>query len=543
MLWSRWGDASDNDGSPSLQTPLLSGQGEVRLNLENGDSTNVQQMLSDQLLAVQQVLEFNKSISEALSQNMRPTERSPRHSLPLPLNPKPPASVPKPRDLEVVTATADLGFTAAPTTQQLDSSEDFRPFHHPPPSKNCPHMRIATMKQKVIELREHEYHVEDYYEETGVYQAIARHDLFHLLGYIMIVSNVIWIGIDVDYNKADYLCDAPLFFQVVDNVFCAFFFFELEVRYLAFKDRASAFRDYWFCFDLSLVALMIWDTWIYIPLYWLFFSGGPHQKVATTGYRFFATLRILRILRVSRAARAIRLFYFVPELRTFIRSLFAAIRSVTTILCFLGLTIYVFSLFFVQLVSGRGIDVFDSVSSSMNFLMLQTFCGFDKDFIQNLQPVSYTCYCLFLVYVFTTSLTLLNILVAVLCQVISVIAEHEDENEYRKTAMTLIEETFKALDGDCSSTISEIEFESLFTHPDMVRELHRHGVDVIPLIEYLSLMYGDVEEIALTQILEMVGKFRGTKSATVKDLVDVRKFIALEVRRASGEAEEHQIAE
>ena len=37
---------------------------------------------------------------------------------------------------------------------------------------------------------------------------------------------MIWIGVETDFNKAARVCDAALGFQIVDNLFCAFFFLE-----------------------------------------------------------------------------------------------------------------------------------------------------------------------------------------------------------------------------------------------------------------------------------------------------------------------------
>ena len=72
----------------------------------------------------------------------------------------------------------------------------------------------------------------------------------------LILVNVIWIAIEVDHNKADILCQAAPVFQIVDNLFCFCFSFEIAVRLLAFNRKSNAFRDMWFVFDAFLVSLM-----------------------------------------------------------------------------------------------------------------------------------------------------------------------------------------------------------------------------------------------------------------------------------------------
>ena len=37
----------------------------------------------------------------------------------------------------------------------------------------------------------------------------------------VIVLNCAWIAVDTDYNDADSIRDAPLAFQIADNLFCA----------------------------------------------------------------------------------------------------------------------------------------------------------------------------------------------------------------------------------------------------------------------------------------------------------------------------------
>ena len=45
--------------------------------------------------------------------------------------------------------------------------------------------------------------------------------------------HVFWIAIDTDFNKAAVLCEAPLLFQIVNNMFCLAFTIEIIVRFMA----------------------------------------------------------------------------------------------------------------------------------------------------------------------------------------------------------------------------------------------------------------------------------------------------------------------
>merc|ERR1719346_730136 len=77
--------------------------------------------------------------------------------------------------------------------------------------------------------------------------------------------NALWIGFDADLNTADALPDAPIGFQIVENLFCSYFTIEIAIRFLAFEQKYNAFKDLQFVLDLGLVILMIFETWcVYI---------------------------------------------------------------------------------------------------------------------------------------------------------------------------------------------------------------------------------------------------------------------------------------
>merc|ERR1719464_1602834 len=117
------------------------------------------------------------------------------------------------------------------------------------------------------QLNKPTYNVEEHYSESGMWQQIARSRLFQTSTLVVIALNVVWIAYETDYNKADVLCNAPLQFQIVDNLFCISFVFEILVRLLAFKNKFNALKDPWWIFDASLVALMVWETWIQVIIY------------------------------------------------------------------------------------------------------------------------------------------------------------------------------------------------------------------------------------------------------------------------------------
>merc|ERR1719424_1135108 len=102
-------------------------------------------------------------------------------------------------------------------------------------------------------------------------------------------------------------------------------------------------------------------------------------------------------------------------------------RSVFAILCLLTLCIYIFAVVFAQLLGGTavGSGKFDSVPGAMNTLMVQVLCGFDADFMNEMLSAGIVYYILFVAYCLLGSLTIMNMLIGILCEVVGAVADAE----------------------------------------------------------------------------------------------------------------------
>merc|ERR1719183_478350 len=90
------------------------------------------------------------------------------------------------------------------------------------------------------------------------------------------------------------------------------------------------------------------------------------------------------------------------------------------------------------------------------------------------------------------------------------------------------------LDSDGGGTISKQEFTEILDNIDAVRCLHDVGVDVFALVDLADYIFEDDDaentdeiELDFTKFMEVVLQLRGTNAATVKDIVDLRKFMRL----------------
>eukprot|EP00971_Amphidinium_carterae_P310101 6162068-Amphidinium_carterae.1 len=189
---------------------------------------------------------------------------------------------------------------------------------------------------------------------------MCRGHAFQTVTLAMVVLNVGWIAIEIDYNKAVVLCEAPLVFQIVDNLFCTFFVAEMVVRWLAFSNKLDAFFSASFMFDAVIAFSLGWDAWIEVALYlWAGVGTGPK----------YSLIRIFRLFRLGRIARTARVLNVLPELRILAKGMMMAVRSVLSIVCLLFLTVYTFAIVFTQTLAGTqlGADHFGTVPEAMNF--------------------------------------------------------------------------------------------------------------------------------------------------------------------------------
>jgi len=367
-----------------------------------------------------------------------------------------------------------------------------------------------------------------YYDE-GLCQSIARSELFHGFTFAVIISNTIWLAIDADYNKAPILCQAALVFQITDNLFCAFFNFELLTRFLSFRKKCDALRDAWFVFDGFLVSLMTWETWIMVAMFLL--SGGHHS--GHSAMRSSSVFRVFRVFRLSRIARMARLFRSVPELALLVRGMMMALRSVFVTLCMLILVVYIFAILFVQTLSDTkaGTGHFENMPQAMNFLLLQVVCGFDAGFFTAMLDVSWLSYSFWLLFLLIGNLTIMNMLIGILCQVVSDVAEAQAEEDFLKDVEFEVGHVLQTLDEDGSKSLTADEFEQLFESPAMIQSLQDLGVDIIAYVDFVNNKFRKVQELPFSVILETVVQFRGSKGATVKDIVDMRKAVTMDLSR------------
>jgi len=368
--------------------------------------------------------------------------------------------------------------------------------------------------------------IASFYHETGWAAHIAKHNWFQNVTVFVIVSNALWIAIETDLNKSDVLAHADIGFQVVEHVFCGFFLVEWLVRLVALKSKCRGWSDKWFAFDFIMVLFMVFETWVLTILVMMAQSDGTATDGSNLGDA--SILKGFKLLRLARLARMAKLFRLMPELIILAKAMGTAFRSVFFTLCLLLLVVYVFAIAFRQLTNGTevGGEYFAAVPSSMVNLFILGIFPDHFDWVFGVAGEdNFIWGCLLVLFIFFAEVTIMGMLAGVLVEVVSVTSEVERE----KMTVAYVTGHFKNIlpqvDNDGNLELTREEFHEFCLNDAAVKVMVAVGVDVLGLVEFGDFIFGDLDTITFENFMKLVLQLRGQNAATVKDVVDMRKFV------------------
>jgi len=399
-----------------------------------------------------------------------------------------------------------------------------------------------AIKEKVRanKLEPHPYNVHDCYHKRGCFQMIGKSPYFENTTLSVIVLNALWLSVDTDGNDAETILTATPLFVAADTVFFTYFSLELFIRFMAFNGKRHCMKDGWFCFDSALVALYAFDPFAIGIMTAI--SGGGGMNLPTA---------ILRLFRLARLSRLIRMLRSLPELMVMIKGMYSATTSVGYTMGLLMLITYVFSIAMRNLVPaeadfvptddpiygneiwGDGIErpietvFFSSVPESMHTLIIfGTFLDELASFIIPVKHQSIPCFILSWVYMALASLTVMNMLIGVLCEVIAAVAAEEKESMIVDVVKEKFSKIATDLDNNGDGTLSWEEFVAILEIPEALDALEVIGVDIetmIDLAEDFFMEDGEPVTVTFQEFMEMMLDLRGGQEATVKDIMGLGK--------------------
>jgi voltage-gated sodium channel len=380
-------------------------------------------------------------------------------------------------------------------------------------------------------LRElqHEYEEEVEAEEQAeksIISAISTSSAFEYTTLSVICLNAFWIGCDQDKQVGVpwmQLTDSMIEYPVIDNFFCSYFTAEVVIRFMAFEDKISCIYDHWFTFDFVLVCMMIVETWV-VPL-----AGSENNEMMSQ----ITIFRLLRLLRLTRLVRIVRAF---PELVKLLKGMVRATRSVAASLVLLSLVTYVFAIIFRERmvgVHGNPMpDEFGSILRAMLFLFLTgTLLDDITDVLITLWAEFKPELAIYLFYVVLSSFTILNMLIGVMVDVITLVSKQETEKAMIMETQLNLMDFHQRGDADASGHLSISEFKAMCKNEEVEDTFRRIGVESRHLEALASVLFmdgekmGEYKELDMGEFVESVVMLRPEKVANTVNVAELRSAL------------------
>jgi len=374
------------------------------------------------------------------------------------------------------------------------------------------------------------YNVQNEYWKTGISQKIAKSQRFENVTLGVIVINAMWIAIDTDHNDAFTMLDASWEFVLADIIFFGYFSVELIIRFSAFQRKRRCLRDPWFVFDSCLVALYFFDP--FIMTFAAAVTGGSLDLPTSV----FFLLRLFRLLRLTRLVRMMR---SLPELMIMIKGMLTAAASVSYTMGLLMIVTYIFAIALAQLSIGNSFreQYFQGVALSMYTLLIYgTLLDSLAGFTDAVREESTICLIVVTIFAIISALTLMNMLIGVLCEIVSAIASTEKEtlltDKVHETCCKVIEDIDSPI---CAQKlVSFEEMKILFQNKDAQGALQAASInihDLVDVSEDLILRDGnDDGQVTFDEFMNMVLDCRASKQASLKDVMVLRRRISCRFR-------------
>jgi hypothetical protein len=293
---------------------------------------------------------------------------------------------------------------------------------------------------------------------------------------------------------------------------------------------------------------MVMDIWCIEIISYAATQEGPHGAVAESEISA-EPLRILRLLKLTRVARLMKAF---PELVTMIKGLVRSMRAIFSTLILVLLQVYVWGIIMHMLLKDdeefnsrmlREIHLqFNTIGNCMWALLVDGTLMMDGPYIMTSllysdQPKKVIAGLFFLSYTLLSALLILQMLIGVLCDVVTMIQEEQKDAEAIGLVKQEIIGAFKDIDnGD--GMITQSELLELLTKPRSKAILKKLNINRLFLMELQKTIYSRREDtrLPISQVLELLIKCRGDNSATIESIAGGFSYLAQEVRSIVDEA-------
>eukprot|EP00929_Paragymnodinium_shiwhaense_P014095 TRINITY_DN121986_c0_g1_i1.p1 TRINITY_DN121986_c0_g1~~TRINITY_DN121986_c0_g1_i1.p1 ORF type:complete len:988 (+),score=247.48 TRINITY_DN121986_c0_g1_i1:172-3135(+) len=416
---------------------------------------------------------------------------------------------------------------------------------------------------------------EEEFDDTpsqAFFRKVVYNSKFEIFFGMAIISNAIFMGIEVDYTARAPLEPIPGQFTMVGYGYTAMFFVELVMK--MYVDRTTFlitnFKQLmWNILDFFIVVSscveVVLDVVAYIE------EQRAEEDDSGGGGVNMSNLRIIRIIRVARLMRLFRIgriVKFIRALRTLVYSILCTLKSVIWSMFLLLIIVYVFGIIFAQAVSdfaieqavnGRELSSLEmqeklyyhwgSLADAMLSLFMSISGGVSwLDVMRPLREVDGFWMTVFLCFITFTYFAVLNVVTGIFCQSAIESAQHDQEAmvqafvQNRKLYSTRFEKIFKDMDADNSGFITKEEFANHIGNPKVQAYFETLEIDPRDAIHLFQLIDADATDkgIDIEDFVMGCLRLKGmAKSCDIARLMYENKVIMRELGEVMAYLEDH----
>ena len=222
---------------------------------------------------------------------------------------------------------------------------------------------------------------------NGVLYKIKESRIFQFVVISIIILNAITIGVNT-YDLSDL---TKKLINYLDYSITVFFVIEIIIRFIGEPNKKDFFKSGWNIFDSTIVLISL------IPI--------PNNSS-------FLLLRLLRVFRV------LRIISVIPELKKIIEALLNSVKRVFYVSLLLFIILYIYatigSILFSEDIPERWSDLGVSMITLFQVLTLSSW----EQVMLPLQDIYWWAWIYFFSFIIICGITMLNLLIAVLVDVV-----------------------------------------------------------------------------------------------------------------------------
>merc|ERR1719506_746345 len=283
---------------------------------------------------------------------------------------------------------------------------------------------------------------------------------------------------------------------------------------------------------------MIMDTWMLMPILKLLSGGDDGSKVTIPTQ----PLRMLRLFKLTRMARLMKAF---PELVTMIKGLCRSLRAISSSMILVGLMVYTWAIllhmmmkdeeeFNTEMKEELGLD-FRTITNCMWALLM------DGTLMLDGTPTLMTkllwapkinmllAGLFFVLYALLSALLILQMLIGVLCDVVSRVGQEQRDAQAIGLVKQEILADLKQFDGG-DGKISQKELLRVMKHPQSKALMKKLNINRLFLMELQRMMFPhEHSQVTIKAVLELMILCRGDNQATVEAIAGGFCFLSQEI--------------